>query len=263
MPNHSDTVTQPVNKLVEKVYVLSVKTFDVRIAHIQKEMRKYNIDFEFVFDYDIPDLDSQVLADMFGASALTMAQKSLVLKHIQAWKDAEVHGLQRVLIFEDDVILHNDFVHQFEVICSAVNKLPPDFLVFLGGADAKVPDSYLMSKETLVALPIATAEGYMTDISAIKRRLAWLKVNKIVYPADHLICSIDKLHHAPNYWSRQPIVEQGSVTGIFDSALDSHRQKHSRRFNIYRYRWNKFQRHVLRAWIAHVKYFFAFIGKKP
>jgi len=237
--------------------VLSVKTFTDRIKHIESEMYKHHIEFQFVFLYDIPDLNEDLLNKAFGHSALTLAQKSLVLKHIHAWRDAEEHGYKRILVFEDDAVLHQDFNQHFATIIQAADQLHEDYLIFLGGADAKVPDAYLLSKEILVALPIATAEAYITDFAAIKRRLDWLNLNKTTMPADHLICNIDKLANASNFWSRRPIVEQGSVTGIFDSHLDSHRQKHSQLFNILRYRWNKFQRHVFRGWIAHIRKIFS------
>lgn len=239
-----------VNNLVDMVYVLSVKTFTERISHIKNEMKKHQIEFQFVFLYDIPDLNAEMLEDIFGDAALSMAQKSLALKHVHAWSDAVQNNYKKILIFEDDAVLHKDFNLHFAEVMDAASKLPDDYLIFLGGADAKVPNSYLLSKETLIALPIATAEAYITDLTASKRRLNWLSGNKITLPADHLICSIDKLGKAGNYWPRRPIVEQGSITGIFRSKLDKHRRKHSNLFNISRYRWNKFQRHTLKRWLA-------------
>ncbi len=251
-----DKTASPVNNVIDKVYVLTVKTFNDRIAHIENEMRQHQIDFQFVFSFDIPDINSELLDQSFGDSTLTLAQKSLVLKHIHAWRDAELHNYQRILIFEDDVILHKDFGHYFEKIMKAAESLTPGYLIFLGGADAKVPDAFLLSNDLLVALPIATTEAYITDIAAIKRRLNWQAHNKIALPSDHLICKIDKQLDIVNYWSRTPIVEQGSVTGVFNSHLDSHRQKHSKLVNVLRYRWNKYQRHVLRARIASLRKLF-------
>ena len=256
MPIKSDNSFVSVNAVMDMVYVLSVKTFSQRIAHIKKEMQKHNINFQFVFAHDIPEIDSELLYKSFAESAMTMAQKSLVLKHIYAWQDAESHGYRNILIFEDDVILNKKFGEYFSKIVSVMHKLPPNYLIFLGGADSKVPESYLLSKEVLVALPIATTEAYIADLAGVKRRLNWLANNKVSLPSDHLICKIDKLLDIANYWSSKPIVEQGSVTGTFDSVLDNHRQKHSKTFNVLRYRWNKLQRHVLRGWIAHIKYLF-------
>ena len=251
MLKNNEKPTLSINEFVDKVYVLSVKTFTKRIAHIKSEMHKHAIDFQFIFNHDIPEIDPKTLVQLFSTSCtLTMAQKSLVLKHIDAWRDAAFNNYKRVLIFEDDVVLNKDFYVYFKRIIESTNQLKAGYLVFLGGTDAKVPDHYLLSNETIVALPIATAEGYITDLTAIKRRLDWLQKNKTTLPADHLIRDIDKELNIANYWSRKSIVEQGSVTGIFGSELDSHRLKHSKLFNISRYHWNKFQRHYLRLWFA-------------
>ncbi len=246
-----------VNNLVDKVYVLTVKTFGDRIAHIEREMSKHGIEFQFVFAHDIPDLDVDILESVFSNSELTLAQKSLVLKHIYTWRDAKEHSYQRILVFEDDVVLAEEFCSVFKKVMNASISVNAGYLIFLGGADAKVPDYFLLSKETLVQLPIATTEAYVTDLEAINFRLDWLVNHKINLPSDHLIQKMDPELGIVNYWSRKPIVEQGSVKGDFDSYLDSHRRKHSKLYNVLRYRWNKFQRHVLRAKFAGIRRFFS------
>jgi glycosyl transferase family 25 len=195
---------------------------------------------------------------VFSPSKLRPAQQSLVLKHLAAWKVAAEKGLQRILVFEDDVVLARNFASRFDAAIQAAERLSPGWLVYLGGADTKVPDRYFLCDGPLIPLPIATAEGYATDITAIRRRLAHLETQRIDLPADHLIRSMDSLLGIPQYWLRPPIIEQGSVTGIFPSVLDRTRQKHSRTYNILRNRWMKFQRHRLRAWLANAR---AFISK--
>ena len=63
-----------VNGFVDKVYVLSVKSFKDRIRHVKEEMAKHNIKFEFVFDYDIPELTPNLLKKNFAPSSLSLAQ---------------------------------------------------------------------------------------------------------------------------------------------------------------------------------------------
>ena len=250
MPNQESLITS-VNSLVDKVYVLSVKTFSERIAHIENEMNKHNIQFQFIFAYDIPEMNIDTLERYFSdSSGLTMAQKSLVLKTIYAWQDAETNLYNKILIFEDDAILAKNFSSSLKSIINSANQLEASYLIFLGGYDCKVPEHYLLSDQTLIPLPIATAEAYITDAAAIKKRLEWLTKNKISLPADHLICQMDKELGIANYWSNRPIVEQGSISGAFTSRLDKQRLKHSRFFNISRYQWNKFRRHKLRRWLA-------------
>ena len=77
--------------------------------------------------------------------------------------------------------------------------------------------------------------------------------NEIALPADHLLKHADAELGIAHFWLRPPIVEQGSVLGLFESVLDAHRRKHSRAFNVLRNRWNKFQRHRLRGWLVRAR----------
>ncbi len=247
-----------VNDCVDAVYVLTVKTFAERIAHMRRELGRHGVAFELVLAHDADELEPATVAATFSPSRMRPAHQSLVLKHIAAWRDAVGKGLQRVMVFEDDVILASNFGERLDAAMQAADRLPPGWLVYLGGADAKVPDSYFLSDGLLIPLPLAATEGYVTDAAAMQRRLAWLAGNRISQPADHLIKAMDAALGIPHYWLRPPIVEQGSVTGIFPSVLDASRQKHSRAYNILRNRWSKFQRHRLRSWLAHAR---AFIGR--
>jgi glycosyl transferase family 25 len=247
-----------VNECVDAVYVLTVKSFADRIAHMRAEMARHGISFEFVLEHDAAELDPAVVESMFVPSRMRAAHQSLVLKHVGAWRKALAAGQRRVLVLEDDAVLAADFAARLDGAMQAAERLAPGWLVYLGGADAKVPDRYFLSEDPLIPLPLATTEGYVTDAAAMQRRLDWLAGNRIAQPADHLLKSMDAALGIPHYWLRPPIVEQGSVTGIFPSVLDASRQKHSRAYNILRNRWSKFQRHRLRSWLAHAR---ALIGR--
>lgn len=242
-----------VNDLVDAVYVLSVKTFADRIAHIKSEMTRHGISFRFVFEHDAGELTEDAIVGTFGHSGMKKSHQSLVLKNIKVWRDAVANGFRRVLVFEDDAVLGRDFGWRFQEAMEAADALPSGWMIFLGGMDTKVPDHYFLAPGPLVELPMATAEGCVHDLVAMQRRLEWLRHNRVVLPADHLIRHIDMETGTRQFWLRHPIVEQGSVLGIFDSHLDSGRQKHSRCFNVLRNRWNKFQRRRLREWLARLK----------
>lgn len=249
---HVNSPARTVNDWVDAVFVLTVKN-SLRIKHIQSEMERNGIAFQFMLDHDAIELDEATLAKTFGLSSMKRAHQSLVLKNIQVWKDSVEKGYRRVLVFEDDAVLGKNFAAGFDVAMQAAEKLPPGWLVFLGGLDTKVPDRYFLAKGPLVELQIPTAEGCIYDLLAMQRRLRWLKDNLVTLSVDHLMCHIDATMGSPHYWLRHPIVEQGSVTGIFDSLLDGSRQKHSKTYNILRNRWNIFRRRQLREWIVRIK----------
>lgn len=254
MPSHSDTHSiKPANAWVDAVYVLTVKSFSQRIAFIQAEMAKHGIAFSFVFDHDAVDMDPALVAATFAPSDLKGAHQSLVLKNIQVWRDSVAKGYKRVLVFEDDAVLSDDFAQVFDNAMRAADELPPGWMIFLGGMDTKVPESYFRAPGPLVELPVATTEGCVHDLLSMQKRLEWLESHSVTLAVDHLMRLIDPQMGIKQYWLRKPIVEQGSVLGIFDSVLDSSRQKHSRTFNIMRNRWNKFQRRTLKEWLVRLK----------
>jgi glycosyl transferase family 25 len=218
-----------------------------------RQLERHKIPFEFVFDCDANELRSSDLAH-FGPSDLKRPHQSLVLKHLCAWQMACARNYHRILVFEDDVILARDFRRRFADAMAAANLLQDGWLVFLGGADTRVPDRFFLEQGLLVPQSIATAEGYVTDRIACQRRIAWCAVNKIVLPADHLIRHADMACGTAHYWLPEAIVEQGSVTGLFDTVLDNSRMKHSRIINIFRNRWNKFQRRKARKWWIQLRH---------
>lgn len=242
-----------VNDLVDAVYVLSVRTFTDRISYVENEMARHNIRFRFMFEHDADQLNEALVAETFGPSDLKKSHQSLVLKNIAVWREAVTNGYRRVLVFEDDAVLRRNFDERFQEAMAAADALPSGWSIFLGGLDTKVPYRYFLEPGPLVELPVATTEGCVYDLTAMQRRLAWLAHYPVTQPADYLLRSVDKEQGTRQFWLRHPVVEQGSVLGIFDSHLDGGRQKHSRVYNIFRNRWNKFQRRILREWLIRMR----------
>lgn len=240
--NQEANHARPVNDWVVAVYVLSVKSFTERIAHISAALSKHGIQFRFMFDHDANELDAARVSATFGDCDLHDRQKSLVLKNIQVWQEAVGMGYKSVLIFEDDALLSSEFPIRFDEAMRAAQSLPEGWMIFLGGMDTRVPNAYFLQPGPLVELPIATAEGCVHDRVAMQKRLDWLKHNKVRLPADHLIRQIDEQMGIKQYWLRHPIVEQGSITGLFQTYLDANRQRHSQRYITLRNRWNKLRR---------------------
>jgi len=239
---------------VDAVFVLSVRTFEDRINHIKKQMALHNIQYQFIFQFDIPELNAEILLDTFESiNALEKPQQSLVLKHIYTWRMCVQHKFKNILVFEDDVILQDGFVAKLNDAILTLEKKQNAYLLFLGGADTKVPDTFLLSNDTILEQPIATAEAYLTNYQACTQRIDWLSFHKVKLPADFLLRTMDPQCGVSQYWLKEPIAEQGSVTGVFESSLDKQRKKHSLKFNYLRFQWQKINRKKLRKFYAIVK----------
>lgn len=234
------------NQYIDAVYVLSVRKFTDRISHIEKELAKQSISFEFIFEHDLGSIDPQLEEKIFGSQPnIESPQRSLVLKHISAWKKCVENKCNNILVFEDDVILDKSFGQEIKLIMDDITKKDKSYLVFLGGADTRVPKEYFLSKEKIIVNPIATADGYITDNAACQKRLAWLESNQVKLPADHLLKEIDGLEKITQYWSCKPLVQQGSVFGLFISTLDGKRKNKSNLYNLLRYKLKIFTRRTI------------------
>ncbi len=233
---------------IDKVFVLSVKSFSDRINHMTKELGEHKINFEFVFDFDIPDLQNEDLA-LFSPCNLEMPEKSLVLKHIAVWKKMVKEGLNRVLVLEDDALLCDDFREAMREIVSAADTLAPGYLIFLGGADTKRPKDFFEYPSALIPCQMTTAEGFIIDSAIAHRRLEWLNRNTVRWPADNLMCKIDEEIGAPHFWFRRTIVEQASCAGKFKTTLNGSRSNQSLLCIRLRYRWRKFKNQSVKRWI--------------
>ncbi len=225
------------------IYVLSVRSFSDRISHIQEEMGKHNLSFEFIFDYDVDEIDDATNQKYFkDNSDLSFPAKSITLKHIRAWQKALENHHQQILVFEDDVVLSNNFLKKLHRILEITEEISPAYLIFLGGADTKVPKNFFINQSELFELSMPTAEAYITDLTAMKLRLDWLNTYKISLPADHAMVKIDQECSITQYWPKKALVTQGSVFGLFPTTLDKNRRKKSPLLNKLLFEWKKFKR---------------------
>jgi glycosyl transferase family 25 len=234
-----------VNQLVDAVFVLSVRSFAERIAHIRREMARHAIDFEFVFEFDANAIPDEVLERRFAPSDLKRAHQSLVLKHVRTWELASARDLGRVLVFEDDAVLAGDFGAQFARAMRAADSLAGPYLIYLGrgnnqhigtgGAQRLLPGGLLPATDALVF-----------NRAAAERRLDYLATHRITRPADWLTRETDAAAGVPHYWLAEPLVEQGSMNGQFASVLDGKRRWRGRGYSWLRYRWDAWWKRLRR-----------------
>jgi glycosyl transferase, family 25 len=93
---------------------------------------------------------------------------------------------------------------------------------------------------------LPATDALVFDAEAARRRLAYLDTHKITRPADWLTRETDAAVGVPHYWLREPIVEQGSMNGRFDSVLDGKRRVRGRWYAWLRFRWDAWWKRVRR-----------------
>jgi glycosyl transferase, family 25 len=234
-----------VNQGVDAVFVLSVRSFADRIAHIRAELARHGIEFEFVFEFDANAIPPELIDRMFAPSDMKPSHQSLVLKHVRTWQLALERNLRRVLVFEDDAVLAPDFAPRLAEALAEAAALPPGWMLYLGRGN----NQHVGARRGPALLPgglLPATDALVFDAEAARRRLAYLDSHKITRPADWLTRETDAAVGVPHYWLREPIVEQGSMNGRFDSVLDGKRRVRGRWYAWLRFRWDAWWKRVRR-----------------
>ena len=227
--------------------MLSVKTFHDRIRHIETELGRHGILFEWIFEHDVDELTAAQIDATFAPSDLKRGHQSLVLKHIETWKRCVERNYRRVLVLEDDAVLSNHFERVFDAAMNEADTLDEPYMVYLGCGDNKYVDGARRSPTMLLApaIELPATDATVLDRRAAELRLQYVAARRVTRPADWLMREADAAMGITQYWLREPIVEQGSMNGRFVSVLDDKRTDRGRRWNWLRFRWDRWRRRTL------------------
>jgi len=227
------------------IYVITTKSLPDRHKHIDKMLSSLGLRYEYIWKYDVPDINEKDLSRI--DPNLPLRSISCLLKHLEAQRLLMGSGLNLALVLEDDCIFYPNFKKQLVNLLEYLNKIDSKYLVFLGGGDNKLDEKFLFANpNSLVESPMTTAEAYIIDRAGCQMRLDWIATNLISLPADHFLKYIDQKLGIKHYRPAYPLATQGSITGKFGTTLDDSRARKSPIFLNLRYKWNRFRNQFLR-----------------
>lgn len=230
---------------IDKIYVIHVKAFTDRAEHIRQELGKHGLDFEFILDYDVPEISAAIDQQYFDPCDLRMPAKSCCLKQIRALQKIAEHRYERCIIFEDDVFLADNFNQVLAAILQESSQRTSPHVVYLGNAsNMYTPKSQLQPGQYLYpAKEGRAADSYLLGWREAEMRLGWIQQHKITLPADHLFNHIDRELGIQFLWAEPTIVEQGSHSGKFVTSLDQ-KVRHPLHQQL-KWAWQKFRKKYL------------------
>lgn len=232
-------------------YVIHAKSLPERTDHIQRELDRAGVAFEWVLDFDVeditPDVDRAYFAD--GAD-LTLRQKSCALKHVVAMQRIRERGQDFALVFEDDALLVPDFCDRLKRVLDEAEGWPRPRILHLGAAtNFYTPASQLRPGQ--IVYPgnrVRNMEAYVLGAPEATARLAWIARHPMHEPIDIAFNTGDPAMGISFLWPEPPLAEQGSLTGVFKSSLD--RKEHNRRQLQIQFAVQKFRRRYLKRWLG-------------
>lgn len=208
---------------LDRIYVLNVKKFTQRRQFMERQLANVGLDAEFIFDWDVEDFSPDIIDTYFGNDLLTPAQQSCALKHVAALQKIATGNYKFALVLEDDAVFSKDLKLGLQRAMEQSEQFPGNKVIYIGsGGNFFTPKSQRKSGQYLYpGNRVRFADSYILDSSTAQRRLDWIKAHKISAPMDNQFEAMDKELGIQTLWLEDPVVEQGSKNGLFQSALES------------------------------------------
>lgn len=118
-----------INKYINKIYIINLHNNILRKNYVIKLMEKYNINFELII---VPTLSNEEY-EIINNKHINLGEAGCYLSHMFCLNDAIINNYQKIIIFEDDIILHKQFHLLFENITSSDFEF--DFDILMLGCD--------------------------------------------------------------------------------------------------------------------------------
>jgi len=210
-----------------KIFIIHYKKLTERKEHILEQFKKHGItDFEFI-EIDRDELDKEEIS-MFQEN-YSKSQIAISLSHFYAYKQIS-ETYDQALIFEDDIVLSNDFVNKLNMYLS---QLPVDYdMLFIGdGCNLHIqpykisPKKYIYEKCLYPTAWGGDGAGRCTDSYLMNKKCAKKMCNyinnlsyKINLPVDWWLNVAARENLFKVYWAEPTIVTQGTQNGLFQSS---------------------------------------------
>ena len=212
-----------------KIFVIHYKKLINRKNHILNQFKNYNItDYEFI-EIDRDELYKENIS-MFQEN-YNKSQIAISLSHFYAYKQIN-DKYEHALIFEDDVILSDNFIDKLN---NYMSELPENFdMLFLGdGCNFHIQKHKLIQNKNIYekSLYPTNFEGEVggatrcTDSYIVSKKCAKKicdYVNNLSYkinlPIDWWLNVAARDNNFKVYWAEPTIVTQGTQNGLFTSS---------------------------------------------
>lgn len=226
---------------LDAIYVLNVKAFRERLASITAQLAQFGLEAEIIHAWDPADITPEMERRWFVPGVLSMAQRSCALKHVEALQRICARRQKRALVLEDDAILAPDFADGVQRALAEAGNYAEASVIFIGsGGNFYTPRSQREPGRYLY--PGARgrfADSYIISDTAARMRLDWIAQHRIDEPMDNQFETIDRQTGIQMLWLEDPVVEQGSKSGRFVTAID---KQHPRWLQWLQFHLEKFRR---------------------
>jgi glycosyl transferase family 25 len=209
-------------KQLDGVYVINVKAFRERREFMETQLLRHDMTAEFILDGDPDELTAEIINKYFIGDNLSLNQMSCALKHIMALESIVEKKQLKALVLEDDAIFLPHFDQGLRYALEESSCFDGLKVVFIGcGGNFYTPKSLRNFGQHLYkGVRGRFADSYIIDSNTAQKRLDWIITNKVSLPIDNQFEEMDRELGVSMLWLEEPVIEQGSKTGLYMSALE-------------------------------------------
>lgn len=208
--------------MIEKFYMCHYTKLVERKTYALEQLKKHNISAEWIEKFDKEDIDFDNLSNYYPRIFDNMPQFnrkmskpeiSLCLKHIEVFKDVLSKGYSNVVVFEDDIILVDDFNQKLNTYFT---QLPEDYDIFWIGSCCNLHANYINGINIYPALSSRCTHAYLISYSGCKKMISLLEY--LNSPIDWYFNFVIQNLKLKNYWAEPDLVTQELK---FESAINA------------------------------------------
>lgn len=218
--NIMNDVNSAINKRVKKIYVINLIEDVYKRNYIITIMKKYGINYNLI----IVDRVSADLCKHLCKNSLTKGELGCTLSHLWCLLHSINNNDDNLLIFEDDIILHKDFINYFSYVYDKNPKL--DF-VLLGAHDLNFSRNNYKQVKNNLYVPVPTTNnifGAHSNYYSLTgaRRMFYLRITNLTFFDKEYMLLFNKF---PNSFVAYPNMV---VANVSDSSLNHARELFSK-----------------------------------
>lgn len=230
-----------------KVFVVHYSKLRYRRKYLEKELKKYGFDYEFVTKYDKEDLDENLIREFYhddkdsyesktssmwdkrsgSYRKLSLEEISCTIKHFECIRLASLEKGPS-LIIEDDCVFFENFKSNLGEILEELGRENVEWdSVFLGlGCGKSFQDQYLLNNSVRISQKLFKINHPATNCAEcyLVNKDSSNKIVENCYPfnmiSDWELAYLFKKLDMNILWSVPSIAWQGSKDGKFVSTLD-------------------------------------------
>jgi glycosyl transferase, family 25 len=210
-----------------KTYVIHVRGNKERENYIRNELKKFNIEFEFILEGNMEDMTDDDLDKYFKDDFKTVSPRtSCTIKHFFVYERMVKDNVPVALVFEDDIELFSSFPEIFDKSLKETAEMRESFIIsYESSTQEFISKSEEVPGKVLYHKPKGRCAGaYLIDLTAAKIILEYGNRTKVNFCMDWVHNELSDKGSLKIYWCHPAIAEQQSHNGKIQSLLDEKKQ---------------------------------------